>query len=159
MKTSKLKLRQKVEGFTLIELLVVIAIIAILVVIVVMAINPLQILRDSRDRAAMANVRSAGILIGTCISKELELNVSSITDIYSTTANLGCGDITPNGLLSTYGTVPTELNGSAADATVGSETICVWIDNPAGSGRIKFNSLTGALTGPGPAITASCNTP
>lgn len=66
---EKLKshLRSK-KGFTLIELLIVIAIIAILVLIVVVAINPAQRLRDADNRQAASNVRSAGTLIGTCVT-------------------------------------------------------------------------------------------
>ena len=57
------------KGFTLIELLVVIAIIAVLVLIVVVAINPAERLREAADRTAAANVRSAGTLIETCITR------------------------------------------------------------------------------------------
>jgi prepilin-type N-terminal cleavage/methylation domain-containing protein len=63
-------LRSK-EGFTLIELLIVIAIIAILVLIVVVAINPAERLREAADRRASSNVRSAGTLISTCVTRAL----------------------------------------------------------------------------------------
>ena len=62
---------KKSEGFTLIELLVVIAIIAILVIIVVVAINPVERLNEANDREAASNARSAGTLIGTCVTQEL----------------------------------------------------------------------------------------
>jgi len=45
------------SGFTLIELLVVIAIIGLVSAIVMLAINPAEILRDSRDKKRMADLR------------------------------------------------------------------------------------------------------
>ena len=63
---------KKYQGCTLIELLVVIAIIAILVAIVIVAIDPVQRLRDTQDRAAASNVRSAGTLLAVCVTKSLE---------------------------------------------------------------------------------------
>lgn len=108
------------KGFTLIELLVVIAIIAILVVIVVVAINPVERLREASDRRAQSNVRSAGTLISTCVTKELSLTPPG--------ALLGC---IPGGTLGTYGNVPANVDIEVDNG--GADDICATQEGRAGT--------------------------
>ncbi len=108
----KSHLRNK-KGFTLIELLIVIAIIAILVLIVIVAINPAERLRDAADRRAQSNVRSAGTLLETCITKEL-------SEIPSGTVE-GCAVDTGSNGYDQYGSIPTSV---VVDPGAGTEDVC-----------------------------------
>lgn len=135
------------KGFTLIELLVVIAIIAILVIIVLVAINPLERLRDASDRRASSNVRSAGTLVSTCITKEIELN-TPLANIYSTTNANGCANPTR---LATYGTPPPTTGAGAVALSVSATTpqnICALAANGGGHNAVSWNSSNGVTSDP-----------
>lgn len=140
---EKLRSHLKSEkGFTLIELLVVIAIIAILVVIVIVAINPAERLREAADRRASSNVRSAGTLISTCITKQIEAGVADAT-VYSNAAN-GCANATT---LGTYGTVPPSAGATGTTITANGGNTQVCADAQGRSGTwFWFQSSTGAVT-------------
>ena len=129
---SILKNRRDDKGFTLIELLVVIAIIAILVVIVVVAINPVQRLNDAADRTAQSNVRSAGTLIGTCITQALTIPGGSVDDCEDRAEVEDIGD----------GNVPNDtfILPNAPIATV----VCSWQEGAAGNFWI-YSSNTGEV--------------
>lgn len=143
------------KGFTLIELLVVIAIIAILVVIVVVAINPAERLREASDRRAAANVRSAGSLITTCITKQIELTVADAT-IYSASGGAGSCTGSTGSALSTYGTPPPITGGGAVTIDGnGTDNACAFAQGRSGSFWI-FNSNTGAVTTANAALGADC---
>ncbi len=119
----------------------VIAIIAILVVIVVVAINPVQRLRDASDQTAEGNVRSAGTLITTCITKELSNGNNPYNGSF-------CADATgPGSTLANYGSIPptTGSAGVTIVANAGLSQIFAYSDNTGGSGNVRFQSSTGSL--------------
>ncbi len=133
------------KGFTLIELLVVIAIIAILVVIVVVAINPVQRLNDAADRTAQSNVRSAGTLIGTCITQALTVTGGSVDDCEDATEVEAIGQ----------GNVPNDTNilANAPLATV----VCSWQEGASGNFWIYSSSSGEVADAPLPATPVAAN--
>lgn len=142
------ELRSK-QGFTLIELLVVIAIIAILVIIVLVAINPLERLRDAADRRASYNTRSTAALVGTCITKQIEIN-TAIATIYSTTAyNAGTGEggCAAVSTLEAYGTTPPP-GVAISVSSMTANNICVFYTNGSGHNDVAWNSSTGEISNP-----------
>lgn len=134
---EKLKshLRSK-KGFTLIELLIVIAIIAILVLIVVVAINPAERLRQADDRTAASNARSAGTLIGTCVT--LAAGDLTLCDTATEVAALGEGNVPAD----------TTINANA-----GSTNICAWSLGRAGH-NWQYQHVTGEVADVG--TTTAC---
>ncbi len=148
---EKLRSHLKSEkGFTLIELLVVIAIIAVLVVIVVVAINPLQRIRDGQDRAARANVRSTGTLIGTCGTRALSGALGNPTDLSWCDDNT---DVANNG----QGNVPAGVT-VVADTSTPTTDVCAAQQGSA-TNYYVFRHSTGATTetaGTLPASTVYC---
>jgi prepilin-type N-terminal cleavage/methylation domain-containing protein len=133
------KFLKKTKGFTLIELLVVIAIIAILVVIVIVAINPVQRLKDASNQAAEGNVRSAGTLIATCITKELSAGHDPYTAAYCASA------AGPGSTLATYGSIPPTTGGAGVTIIGTTAQICAYSDNTGGDGNTRWQSSTGSL--------------